>query len=786
MCPLPFRMLRNVQDNPQSHVQPGMTLDIGPKDTNPAIPKIGSLMAKMKIYNMREADYRAFLRAAMDRGIDTKSRAAFVEYLHAYQLEDAADFTEGIGEQGYQTILNHYGVIKEDPQDPAAAAAPAALPTDSEIMASILDAFEQDVNVCDKKRLVKFLKDAKNEAVAAWLESQETHGFYKLLSQFFGNLGKFRARMPEMMSASTEGLQEDAPAVAPDKALEPAPGGEPKKDPAASAEPPPPAEEPQDEPTAAPGDVNTVLMDMYLEGVDVTRRAVLVSELDKSGHEGEAEYLNSLSLSAFYNLLSEFFRGLAKAMGESKDVKEARDVESKHKGREIRIVRTDKQTSGDRLKNAIYIDGVYQEAGFFSADAAVAYAEKLIDDGDVKTGKSKQIGEREMATTTERTDMDKVAARTWGSMKHQDRVQALIDGGVSQNAANQAAEKDYEELGSDMQAAFMDSLAAVAESKQAKAKAGAFKKFESPEELLPGEVAEAFEIAERLVREYGINEAAKTAASRMGKKLKMPEGVVANLEKFLGLVMSECQENGGFSATAAPLSPEKKAEIEKAKKKPEHDDDTDDPEEKKRKEAEAAKKVAEHCGGDHPEPHAEPEPEKKPEDEEPEKKKEPEDDGGMGESRGNMLRMALGPSKLKLLGATKLESLRAPKGIVLESSTTGGGIGGQGVNGAPGVGMLDVFSYGGYLERALPYLLQATLSRMEEKDKADFLDVYHRFIGTDDMGQLTELSGKLADVVEYGDATQEGTELVKNLRFMGDFLNMMRSSVDFTKKALSL
>ena len=780
-------MLRQVQDNPQSHQQVGVPIDAPSKDVQPQIPKVGSLMAKMKIYNMREADYRAFLRAAMDRGIDTKSRAAFVEYLHAYQLEDAADFTEGIGEAGYQAILNHYGVIKEDPQDPAAAAAPAALPTDAEIMASILDAFEQDVNVCDKKRLIKFLKDAKNEAVAAWLESQETHGFYTLLSQFFGNLGKFRARMPEMMSASTEGLQEDAPAVSPDKALEPAPGSEPKKEPAAAAEPAPPADEPQDEPASAPGDVNTVLMDMYLEGVDVTRRAVLVGELDKAGHEGEAEYLNSLSLSAFYNLLSEFFRGLAKAMGESKDVKEARDVESKYKGRDIKVVRTDKQPSGDRLKNAIYIDGVYQEAGFFSADAAVAYAEKLIDGGDVKTEGSKRNGERKMATTTERTDMDKVAARTWGSMNHHDRVQALIDGGVSQNAANRAAEKDYEELGSDMQSAFMDALASVAESKQAKAKAGAFKKFESPQELLPGEVTEAFEIAERLVKEYGISEAAKTAASRMGKKLKMPEGVVANLEKFLGLVMSECMENGGFSATAAPVSPEKKAEIEKAKKKPEHDDEKpEDPEEKKRKEAEAAKKVAEHCGGDHPEPHAEPEPEKKPEDDEPEKKKEPEDDGGMGESRGDMLRMALGPSKLKLMGATKLESLRAPKAIFIESSTSGGGIGAQGVNGAPGVGMLDVFSYGGYLERALPYLLQATLSRMEEQDKANFLDVYHRFIGTDDMGQLTELAGKLADVVEYGDATQEGTELVKNLRFMGDFLNMMRSSVDFTKKALSL
>jgi hypothetical protein len=445
-------------------------------------------------------------------------------------------------------------------------------------------------------------------------------------------------------------------------------------------------------------------------------------------------------------------------------------------------------------------------------------------------------------------------------MSHEDRVLALTDGGMDHSAATRAAGKDWERLSHSEQGAFSASLTAIAErNKPGVSRASgrskmnkAFTKIESPEELLPSEVREAVEMTRKLIESFGIMEAAKRAAGKMGKSKNMPTQLITKLEVYLGKVMKESLAEDDAPAAAAPGAPSPVAGAAVAavgavtKKK---DDDDDDDEEKKEDGTEKQTLLGKSPIADNGivlnpdsapviEPHAEPhdEPEKKDDDEddapkkdEPEAKKGDDDEGKKDEdddekkdkeepeaekkdkddakdecgeeepvvaepkdddetkkdaedesnatSMQELLRLALGATRMQK-GSQMAETRRAPKAILIGEATSGTG-------GAPAVGVLDVFSYGSYLEKTLPYLVAATTSRMSEEDKVKFVNVFRKFVETNDLVQLTSLAGKLADSVEYCDATQEGAELTKTFRFLGDFLNMMRASVDYTKKALS-
>lgn len=682
-------------------------------------PRIKSLIAKMQVYNASEGSLREAIRAAADAGVNPVHHGAVVEYLRKSGQQDLADYVEGIGDDGFRELLAHYGVVKEqEPKaDPKGITAPEPPPTGEEIFSAMLDAFEQDVNLADKKKLVKWMRDNQNEAVAAWLEGLERADYFKALSSFFGNLGRVREKLPAEMSQ--ESVTEQV--VRPGKAL--------------PVEPPPEEKLPEpEEAPPKPEDMNTVLMDAYLEGVDISRRSQLVKELDKAGYGDAAEFIDGLSLSAFYMLLSEFFSGLAKALEESKE----------------------------------------------------------------------RVGMRRL---TEQMD----PRREWLWMSPADRVETLIAGGVPSGEAETYGGYEWHELPDYAQKAFKEAVVAVTERRKRaeielpfrRGKMSKMLKMEAPEELLPVEIEEAIQIASVLREEFGLEEAAKRAAKQMGKKKGMPEGIVANLERFLGKVMREDFEQKSVPTTMAPKAPEKEIKPPEGPKK--------EPEKEKRDEQKMtpaarefiskkirilrregypqkqaiaiAHKMARDAGYDVPEPAEEgeryydvEEPGKDPVDE----PLKVEDEAILGDLR----RLSLMPSKFQ--GESK--SLPPPKAILIEAISSGGSgstVAPAGVIGAPGVGVLDVFSYGGYLEKTLPYLIAATVSRMDEDDRSKFVNAFRKFVETNDIVQLTRLAGDLADIVEWGDATQEGAELVKTFRFLSDFLNMMRASVDYTKKALS-
>jgi len=227
---------------------------------------------------------------------------------------------------------------------------------------------------------------------------------------------------------------------------------------------------------------------------------------------------------------------------------------------------------------------------------------------------------------------------------------------------------------------------------------------------------------------------------------------------------------------AAPVEAPEEVPAEEPAEAPEKDGDEEDEEEVPAEKADEPKADKD----DDKEPKKD-EQDDEDDDDEDDDEEGDEDEGKKNETNdalGELLRLALAPSG-KQWGSGTVTERRAPKFIaILKEETTGAGVGG-----ARDTGVLDVFSYGGYLERALPYLIAASMSRFEEDDKAKFVNIYRKFTETNDITEMTKLAGALADVVEWGDATQEGAELVKNLRFMSDFMNVLRGSVDYSKKA---
>ncbi len=724
--------------------------------TQEPFPKIGSLIAKMKIYNTSEPALREAIRAAADSGVNPTHHRAFVEYLQSAGQVDTADYVEGIGEGGYRIVLDHYGVIRENPngsEEPGPDAAPVPLPTDEEIFSFLLDALEQDVNLSDRKKLIKWLRDNDKEGAARWFETLERPDFFKALGSFFANLGKIRAKVPGMMSSAS--MEEQGPEPGgggmgqPETTPEPEPEASPEE-PAPEEPPEETPEEPEDKPKR-PADVNTVIMDMYLEGVDITRRAQLVREMDKAGYNDSAEFIDGLSLTAFYTLLSEFFAGLAKAMGDDEKVAEARPgVHAKTwdtmppTEREEALV----DAGMDRREASEY---VHRSWNRLPDEVQMAFSDSL---RMLKVEHRKTLAEQSPGTLWVRVGAD-------------ERVDALVASGeMDADEAGQFARKDWGELPQYVHKAFQKGMMAVTERKRQGIKLPfrrnkmqkTLSKVEAPEELLPAEVEEAVKVCSGLAEEHGIEEAAKRTAQKLGRRSQMPEGLIDKLEVYLGKVMKEAVDTtvtapppGSVPTAAAPAAPAPAAPAAPAAEKPEEPED--------------------------------PEKKKDPEEDEEEPEKETETESFMGE----MSRLALMPSKLRM-GENGYERVEPPKAVLIErkplheSTVTGA----AGVTGTPGVGVLDVFSYGGYLEKTLPYLVSATVSRMEGDDRSKFVSVFRKFVETNDLVQLVALSGRLADMVEWGDASQEGAELVKSFRFMSDFLNMMRASVDYTKKALSV
>lgn len=709
-------------------------------------------------------------------------------------------------------------------------------PPESDIMEALLDAFEDDINFGDPKRVGRWLSRNNYPKVAEWVDKLSRHAYYEAMAGFFKKLAGVRKQSPGLLAGIDE-----AEAIPDDIKLDPAPSADA-----------PPAEEPvADDPEVpekkpATFDINSAVMDMYLEGIDITRRSQLIDALGKNGHDTEVETVSSLSLAEFYTFLSDFFKKLAVSLGS--DGEAALDLPPA--GSEIDTPaevpppeETEAEGEGDKfmLEREMKLDLEAQ---------AIAAPEELAN---------------EMLDVISQNTGDKAAAK-----KDVNVILAQLARGkkITKEILSSAAYKS--ENPEELEAALVDILSkhdvSVDDSsdEDASQREGRldiplpysrklrrdkmFKVVEAPEELLPGEISEAKRMAQACV-DGGIPlaEAAQRVAKKLGTEKHMPEKLIKDLETYLGSMKKAKNEDD---------EPVDEPKDEPAEKKPaapaaEKDEEGDEEEEGKKKDKEvkdeppvitgdqaapqAAAPVApaapvvslptapavpaaapveapEEVPAEEPaeapekdgdeedeeevpaekadEPKADKDDDKEPkkdeqddedDDDEDDDEEGDEDEGKKNETNdalGELLRLALAPSG-KQWGSGTVTERRAPKFIaILKEETTGAGVGG-----ARDTGVLDVFSYGGYLERALPYLIAASMSRFEEDDKAKFVNIYRKFTETNDITEMTKLAGALADVVEWGDATQEGAELVKNLRFMSDFMNVLRGSVDYSKKA---
>jgi DNA-binding transcriptional regulator YhcF (GntR family) len=747
----------------------------------PEPPRLKSLVAKMKIYNTTDEALREAIRAASDAGVNPVHHRAFIDYLRKSGQQDTADFVEGIGENDYRAILAHYGVIKEQvPKDPMAA--PMTPPTGEEIFGAMLDAFEQDVNVCDKKKLVKWMRDNQKEAVAAWMEPLDRADFYKALSSFFGNLGRVREKIPEAM---TSAMEEQAPVT---KVL-------PAERPPDSPPDDEPQEEPPEEAPPRPEDVDTLLMDAYLEGVDITRRSQLVNELDKAGHEDAAEFIDALSLSAFYRLLAEFFERLSKALGEAKEAGGMRrlseQVDPRREWLWMRPAeRAEAMIAGDLPPDEadIYKDYEWHELP--------DYVQRAFQSGFLMISERRRRAEIELPFR--RKKMRKVFTQIEAPEElFPDEVEeavAIADVLREEFGIEEAAKRAAQRMGK--KKGMPEGLVANLEKFLGKVMKEEFDQKIAPSPLAPKapekEVKPPEEKEPEKPKEEISPEARDFISKEISKMTRDPAYAHLSHDQIIRIAHDRAREAGykvpeprKESVKEQKLTPAAQEFISKK---------ISDLVRKGYPQDQAiaiAHEMARRAGYDVPPPPSESSAEankKKESHEVEDPKRDPVDEPSKVDSdeipdMGDLLKLALSPSKF--MGEAK--RIPPPKGILIEATSSGGAgstASPSGVVGAPGVGLLDVFSYGGYLEKTLPYLVAHTVSRMNEDDRAKFVNAFRKFVETNDIVQLTRLAGNLADIVEWGDATQEGAELVKTFRFLSDFLNMMRASVDYTKKAI--
>jgi len=771
-------------------------------------------------------------------------------------------------------------LAKAPPIDQPDASPNRTAPADMEIMEALLDAFEDDINLGDDKKLARWLNRHGYEKVGEWVDKLNKHDYYRAMASFFGNLAKFRQKQPGLLS----GIEE----------AEEVPGADIRLDdpnaPSVDAEPEAEPQEPDEEPTEKPAfDINSAVMDMYLEGIDITRRSQLIDSLEKNGYDVEVETLSGMSLPDFYAFLSEFFKNLAGALkGGEKDrlpsIEPEPEVAPEEPVAEPEQTPTAEEEAvpGEEIPVSepevnpleVELKGLGASGPVTLSDiAALALKYYSIATVEDRANAEAEIAEKAKALGVEldpqasaafSAGMSYMEKKTlspgakWDQMTPEMRTISLIDGGIDQVAADEYSKYAWDDpsLPYAAKEAFEDALAGPVEveSNTPQIRRNEMRsqlKMEAPEELLPGEISEAEKMAKAcVVGGIPLDEAAKRVTAKLGKTKGYPTPIKMKLESYLTALLTGLTEDGVPApvAAAGQIAPA----VAKPVEKPEDDDEEEDeegtpkdaPKDKDEKPVITGKKGGEDEAKKDEEGEEEGEPKDAPKDEKPEikgdedegKKDEEEEEEGkkddeekegkdkkgddeeeeegeedddeeknkaaaavspgiqtlplaapiatpMGETlddkkaMGEMLRLSLAPAG-KQFGARTTESRRMPKAIQLSEATTGAG-----VTGARDTGVLDVFSYGGYLERALPYLISASMSRMEDEDKDKFVNIYKKFTETNDIVEMTKLSGGMADVIEWADATQEGAELVKNLRFMSDFLNVLRGSVDFTKKA---
>lgn len=294
------------------------------------------------------------------------------------------------------------------------------------------------------------------------------------------------------------------------------------------------------------------------------------------------------------------------------------------------------------------------------------------------------------------------------------------------------------------------------------------------EELHPSELRRACQLAEAIKKKFGSKRAAVEATKGIGKELGLSEAIAQKLYAYLSSFLTEAEEKPEDEPKADPkAAPKKDRQIEDGEEKGEKEEpEKEEPEDNLENPAPvlvapvAPGSIVDEDGEDDDD-----------DDDDEEGKNTQTDVPSDASQIGDMARLALAPSSLNT-GRNCTESWKSPKMICLESTT------GSAVTGSSGVGILDVGAYGGYLEKALPYLFAATLSRMDEDSKAKFVQLYRKFIESNDISELTEVAGKLADTVEWADASQEGAELTKTLRFFSEMMNVMKGSIDMTKRAV--
>lgn len=787
---------------------------------------------------------------------------------------------------------------KKEDSEPAAKAPPpdapqeknpnSQAPSDMEIMEALLDAFEDDTNLGDSKKSYNWLKRNGYEKVGEWLDKLNKHDYYRAMSSFFENLAKFRQRQPGMLS----GMQEAEEAPSADIRLDDpsVPPAEPDEEPS----------EPEEKPTEKPSfDINSAVMDMYLEGIDITRRSQLIDSLEKNGYDVEVETINGMALPDFYSFLSDFFKQLASALQGGEDaalppvepepVATPEEPVAVEPAEEPTPAAEEEAVPGEEIPveepaaepNALEVElkGLGASGPLTLADiASLALKYYTITTVEDRAKAEAEIAEKakvlgvEMdpqASAAFSAGMSYMEKKTlspgakWDQMTPELRSISLQDGGIDQVAADEYSKYDWDDpsLSYAAKEAFEEALALAdpvemesANMPQIRRKAMRQQvRITAPEELLPGEISEAERMAKACV-EGGIplDEAVKRVTKKMSDKAKgYPTPIKMKLESYLTGLLGGLVEDGVPAAPAVPVAAAgQPAPVATKPEEPKKDDEDEDEEEDEdgKKDApkgkddkpvitgkkggeDEAKKDEEEEEGEEEEGKKDGEEEegKKDEGEEEEGKKDGEEEEGkkddeeeeeddeddeeeegkkkdavaapaapsavpslpvaapiatpMGEDKADskvmreLLRLSLSPSS-KQFGARTTAPRVMPKAIQLSESTASAG-----VTGARDTGVLDVFSYGGYLERALPYLISASMSRMEDQDKEKFVNIYRKFTETNDIVEMTKLSGGMADVIEWADATQEGAELVKNLRFMSDFLNVLRGSVDFTKKA---
>ena len=89
-------------------------------------------------------------------------------------------------------------------------------PSDQDVMEALLDAFEDGVNLGEKRGARRWLERKNYPKIADWVENMKQDAYYEAVGKFFGNMSKLRSRSHSLLAGINE--QEEVPA---DKQIDP-------------------------------------------------------------------------------------------------------------------------------------------------------------------------------------------------------------------------------------------------------------------------------------------------------------------------------------------------------------------------------------------------------------------------------------------------------------------------------------------------------------------------------------------------------------------------------------